>query len=125
MRFFIVFLLLSFSTNAFSLPPGTVEKAMKQSPVVRLIEKSGVDFTELTHEVQKLMYPTPSDKITQASHSKPISKPTFNPASNFGNHDNGGGKVWVQGRSLAECMGKNKRIDNNVVQFHNGYFRDD
>lgn len=53
-------------------------------------------------------------------------KSPFNPVSylptNSKNHD-GGGKIWVQGRSLADCMGKDKRIDNNVVQCHNGYFR--
>lgn len=33
-------------------------------------------------------------------------------------------KVWVEGKSLKECMGKDKLINNNTVQCHNGYFKE-
>ena len=33
-------------------------------------------------------------------------------------------KIWVEGKSLKECMGKEKLLNNNTVQCHNGYFKE-
>lgn len=32
-------------------------------------------------------------------------------------------KIWIAGKPLKECMGTNKKIDNNVIQCHYGYFQ--
>lgn len=32
--------------------------------------------------------------------------------------------VWVNGKSLKECMGENKVLNNNAIQCHNGYFKE-
>ena len=32
--------------------------------------------------------------------------------------------VWVEGKSLKECIGKDKLINNNAIQCHNGYFKE-
>jgi hypothetical protein len=32
--------------------------------------------------------------------------------------------VWVEGKSLKDCMGKNKLLNNNTVQCHSGYFKE-
>lgn len=32
--------------------------------------------------------------------------------------------VWVNGKSLKECMGENKILNNNTIQCHNGYFKE-
>jgi hypothetical protein len=32
--------------------------------------------------------------------------------------------VWVEGKSLRECMGKEKVANNNTLQCQNGYFKE-
>ena len=32
--------------------------------------------------------------------------------------------VWVAGKSLKECMGNQKIIDNNTIQCQRGYFKE-
>jgi hypothetical protein len=34
-------------------------------------------------------------------------------------------KVWVEGKSLKECMGKSKLINSNTIQCHQGYFKEE
>ncbi len=33
-------------------------------------------------------------------------------------------KIWVEGKSLKECMGNQKVLNNNTIQCHNGYFKE-
>ncbi len=33
-------------------------------------------------------------------------------------------KIWVEGKSLKECMGDKKVLNNNAIQCHNGYFKE-
>ena len=33
-------------------------------------------------------------------------------------------KIWVEGKSLKECMGNGKVLNNNTIQCHNGYFKE-
>lgn len=33
-------------------------------------------------------------------------------------------KVWVEGKSLRECMGSSNTINNNVVMCQSGYFKE-
>ncbi|MGZ8225060.1 MAG: hypothetical protein ACXWT3_00285 [Methylococcaceae bacterium] len=91
----ILILMLLISNVAIGLPKGEVEKILrKNSIVVKAFNKLGIDIFASGKMLNKAVEPKPKTK------------------------------VWVEGKNLRECMGKDKTINNNTVQCQSGYFKE-